>query len=162
MCIVVSVTNSSVIIWQFWGSLLRRFLATAQELLGAVLEVRAFWMTVCWMNMLLQLTECTKRLEPALIHRKGCLGGSRRSFWGLFRASRNLSEVLWSLLEASWILFEGFWKRLAFKKWIFSDFNGFLEGVGGAFWDLKSFKSRLKMDITISIAFEADFGAIFY
>ena len=64
-------------------------------------------------------------------------------------------------MEASRSRFEGFWKRLAFKKWIFNDFESLFRGLGEAFWDLKWFESRLKMDITISIVFEVDFGAIF-
>ena len=50
-------------------------LAAAQELLGAVLEAGAFCVTVCCLNMVLQLTECIERLEPTFIYRKGCLGG---------------------------------------------------------------------------------------
>ena len=52
-----------------------RFFPAAQELLGAVLEARAFCDTVCCLNMVLQLTECIERLEPTFIRRKRCLGG---------------------------------------------------------------------------------------
>ena len=51
------------------------FLATAQELLGAVLESGAFCVTACCLKMVLQLTECIERLEPTFIRRKRCLGG---------------------------------------------------------------------------------------
>ena len=53
-----------------------RFLAAAQELLGAVLEAGSFCDTVCCLNMVLQLTECIERLEPTFIRRKRYLGGS--------------------------------------------------------------------------------------
>ena len=54
---------------------------------------------------------------PLLFTGNGALGGFRRSFWGFWRASGRLSEVLWSFLEASRSLFVCFWKRLALKKW---------------------------------------------
>ena len=73
-----------------------RFFPAAQELLGAVLEARAFCDTVCCLNMVLQLTECIERLEPTFIHRKRCLGGFSEV---VLKPLKGLLEPLGSLLE---------------------------------------------------------------
>ena len=67
LLLLLSATKSSVVD----GHLL----AAAQELLGAVLEAGAFCVTVCCLNMVLQLTECIERLAPPFIRRKKCVGG---------------------------------------------------------------------------------------
>ena len=72
------------------------FLATAQELLGAVLESGACCVTVCCLNMVLQLTECIERLEPTFIRRRRCLG---RFLEVVLRRLKGLLEPLGGPLE---------------------------------------------------------------
>ena len=64
-------------------------------------------------------------------------------------------------MEAFRGLFECLWRHLALKRLLFSDFEQIFGRPGGAFWARKSLKIRFKMGITISIAFEVDFGTIF-
>ena len=86
--LLLSATKSSVVD----GHLL----AAAQELLGAVLGAWASWLTVCCVNMVLQLTECIERLKPTFIRRGSCLG---RFLEVVLRRLKGLLEPLGGPLE---------------------------------------------------------------